>query len=626
VVRAASLRKPERKIRKLDEQHGDRMSSRHQVAGVKRRRKPLVSKGKVPLELDIRVASEAVPPLATSAVGIEVARSPSVPPVAPSGSEAASPSAHTLFGATPPPPERPVVAASVVPPSMPASGFEASGAASSDAASTWSIPRASWPTEPPPSGARTPVPRDMLVPGEQFGVYRIGACIGEGGMARIYQAEHAGLRRQVALKVLLDASTRAPEGRERFLREARIAAAIKHPNVVNIFDVGVHEDTAFLVMELLQGTDLEQEIEARGPLDEATIVDIMVPIVAGLSAVHDAGVVHRDLKPGNVFLAQGPYDDVDPKLLDFGISKAPGAEQLRLTGTGTLIGTPFYMSPEGLRGEEMTPSSDQYSLGVVMYECATGTNPFQATTFPEIFRLIGAGEYPRPSSSRPQISKRLERIIMRAMSLDPAARFRDLRDMGRELLQLAGQRTRITWSLSFGELERPKANGARDSQGAAPPTSPPGDAARRRRLARWAPLPLLAAALLVALWTVFSASPNREGKPLPNTAVSPGMAPSLAALEPAIPLSAGARLASPSVAADGSPEAITTPRSSSRPAHPVRTNTGRPPPSGGAPAPKPEDKQPEWDVPLPSAASGQAKPGAQRAPTGVGANNAPIFD
>jgi serine/threonine protein kinase len=605
------------------------MSAGKQVAGVKRRRESLVSTGEVPLDLDIWAASDApiAPPLASSEIGVDGGPSPSVPPAAPSDSVAQPSSSQTLFGTAPPPREQAVPATSVVPPSMPPSAFEAPSGASSAAASTSSIPPASLPSEPAPSGARTTGPRGVLVPGQQFGVYRIGACIGEGGMARIYQAEHAGLRRQVALKVLLDASTRAPEGRERFLREARIAAAIKHPNVVNIFDVGVHEDTAYLVMELLQGTDLEQQIEAQGPLDEGAIIDIMVPVVAGLSAVHDAGVVHRDLKPGNVFLAQGPYDEVDPKLLDFGISKAPGAEQLRLTGNGMLIGTPFYMSPEGLRGEEMTPSSDQYSLGVVMYECATGTNPFHASTFAEIFRLIGAGEYPPPSSTRPQISKRLERIIMRAMSLDPAARFKDLRDMGRELLQLAGQRTRITWSLSFGELERPKANSARDSQvlrAAAPPTAPRSDAARRRRLARWAPLPLLAAALAMALWMLFSPPPYPEGK-LPNAAVSPGVAPSVAAVGPAIPLPADVRLAPPSVASDGASEAITTPRSSSKPAQPLRSNRGQRP-IGGPPVPKPEDKLPEWDIPLSSPANGQAKPNAQRAQTGVGANDAPIFD
>ena len=203
-------------------------------------------------------------------------------------------------------------------------------------------------TPPPPnapfslSGVGMPVgivrantPRGILAPGSQFGVYRVGPCIGEGGMARVYQAEHAGLQRQVALKVLIDGVVGSgDESRERFLREARIAAAIKHPNVVNIFDVGVHDDTPFLVMELLAGTDLESLLAGKGPLDEGFVVDIMIPIVAGLAAVHDAGVVHRDLKPGNIFLSSGRYEEVEPKLLDFGISKAAGTEQLRHTANG----------------------------------------------------------------------------------------------------------------------------------------------------------------------------------------------------------------------------------------------------------------------------------------------------
>ena len=284
-------------------------------------------------------------------------------------------------------------------------------------------------------------------------------------MARVYQAEHAGLQRQVALKVLIDGVVGSgDESRERFVREARIAAAIKHPNVVNLFDVGVHDGTPFLVMELLSGTDLESLLAGKGPLDEGFVVDIMIPIVAGLAAVHDAGVVHRDLKPGNIFLSNGRYGEVEPKLLDFGISKAAGGEQLRHTANGLLMGTPFYMSPEGLRGEEMTPKSDQYSLGVVMYECVTGDNPFNASNFAEIFQLIGSATYVAPSVTRPQLSKRFERIILRAMSLDPAERFADLRELGRELLLLAGQRTRVTWALSFGDVPRTTLANARIPQ------------------------------------------------------------------------------------------------------------------------------------------------------------------
>ena len=309
------------------------------------------------------------------------------------------------------------------------------------------------PSFPVVSGAAAPI--GGLAEGSRFGVYIVGPTIGEGGMARIYRAEHEGLRRQVALKVLSDGFSKDTEGRERFLREARIAAAIKHPNVVNIFDVGVHEGVTYLVMELLEGEDLETLIQAKGALDESTIVDIMVPVVAGLVAVHDAGIVHRDLKPGNIFLAKGRNDEIEPKLLDFGISKSIHPNQLKLTAAnGLLMGTPFYMSPEGIQGNEMTALSDQYALGVLLYECATGKNPFLAASFPEVVNRIATGKYMPPSQHYPVIPKRLCRIIEKAMSLDPEKRFRDLREMGRELLLLAGQRTRITWGLSFGELNR----------------------------------------------------------------------------------------------------------------------------------------------------------------------------
>jgi serine/threonine-protein kinase len=463
-------------------------------------------------------------------------------------------------------------------------------------------------------------------------------------MARIYQAEHSGLRRQVALKVLLDASTRAPEGRERFLREARIAAAIKHPNVVNIFDVGVYEDTAFLVMELLTGTDLEQLIEERGALDEGTIIDIMVPVLAGLTAVHDAGVVHRDLKPGNVFLAQGRYDELDPKLLDFGISKAAGPEQLRLTANGMLIGTPFYMSPEGLRGEEMTPASDQYSLGVVMYECATGTNPFHASTFAEIFKLIGAGQYPAPSSTQPQISKRLERIIMRAMSLDPAQRYKDLREMGRDLLVLAGQRTRITWSLSFGEIDRP-----RTASWTVPERPPPrpldDDELALLRPKRHLLMPLLWTALGAAIvffglaWAgIFSRQAQPESKLPASAAAAPAGNARAGSSEPAPANQALANQAvtakqavaanqaapaAPAIIAPRAPEAV-----ADTPVRPVRRGVWPPPRhnTGAAQAAtKTDENNPDWALASPTP-SPTRPAGQTRTQVGVGANGAPIFD
>jgi len=292
-------------------------------------------------------------------------------------------------------------------------------------------------------------------------------------MARIYKAEHEGLRRNVALKVLIDGFAQDPEGRERFLREARIAAAIKHPNVVNIFDVGVQDEVPYLVMELLEGEDLEAMVHRTGALSEAALVDVVVPIVAGLAAVHDAGVVHRDLKPGNIFLARGRNDELEPRLLDFGISRAAESEQFKLTtARGLLMGTPLYMSPEAIQGGEITALSDQYSLGVVLYECSTGFNPFSADTLAETVRRVTMGDYEPVSQHCPTLSRRMARIIERAMSLDPAQRFTDLREMGRELLLLAGQRTRITWSLTFGEVVGRRTGSVAMMSGGVPPNVP----------------------------------------------------------------------------------------------------------------------------------------------------------
>jgi serine/threonine protein kinase len=313
----------------------------------------------------------------------------------------------------------------------------------------------------------------VLPEGSRFGAYIVGACIGHGGMARIYRAEHEGLRRSVALKVLLDGFAQDPEGHERFLREGRIAAAIKHPNVVNIFDVGFQGSTPYLVMELLEGQDLEALMYAQGSMPESTLVDIIVPIVAGLAAVHDAGVIHRDLKPGNIFLARGRNEEIEPKLLDFGISKAAESEQFKLTtARGLLMGTPLYMSPEAIQGSEITALSDQYSLGVVLYECCTGFNPFAADTLAETVRRVTTGDFPPIAQQNGALSKRMARIIGRAMSLDPSHRFSSLREMGRELLFLAGQRTRITWSLSFGEVAA-KRTGGMGSLSNAPRSTPP---------------------------------------------------------------------------------------------------------------------------------------------------------
>jgi eukaryotic-like serine/threonine-protein kinase len=332
--------------------------------------------------------------------------------------------------------------------------------------------------------------------GARIAGYVLKECIGQGGMARVFRAEHEGLQRQVALKVLLETPGGAALGHERFLREARIAAAIKHRNVVNIFDVGVDRGTPYLAMELLEGADLDTFMGGRNRLDEATTMDIIVPIASALATVHDAGIVHRDLKPGNIFLARGHNDELEPRLLDFGISKST-AEQLRLTSAhGPMLGTPFYMSPEAAAGGEMTAFSDQYALGVVLYECLTGVHPFAASAnFAEILHRITRADYTPISTLNPQLSRRMAAIVERAMQRDPERRFADMRAMGRELLLLAGQRTRITWQLSFTEFP----GRAALVTSSAPKSTPPVPMVRRPRRRGLYALPALLALLVLAL-------------------------------------------------------------------------------------------------------------------------------
>jgi serine/threonine protein kinase len=489
--------------------------------------------------------------------------------------------------------------------------------------------------------------------GSQFGVYIVGPCIGEGGMARVYRAEHAGLKRQVALKVMTQYFARDSEGRERFLREARIAAAIKHPNVVNIFDVGVCQGIPYLVMELLEGEDLEKVLLSKGTLDESTIIDLVVPVVAGLVAVHDAGIVHRDLKPGNIFLARGRNDEIEPKLLDFGISKASGKDHMRLTAAnGSLMGTPFYMAPEAVQGAEMTPLSDQYALGVVLRECVTGKNPFEGSNFAEVVKLITNAQYPPLAELNPRLSKRFVAIVDRSMNVDPNNRFSDMRAMGRQLLLLAGQRTRITWGLTFGQEGRgplPLATLERPSLPEHVPTAPP---TRKKR----------ATAMLVAGVAVLSASltslfltPDREDATspqaqapasravsdqrtvvLPNTPEEPKPQGPVLTQPPAQAVNRPASTddddsereeeASPERAPSEAPRASKPQRVVRR--EPERKPAARPAPPRRRPQPQPtpaarpdDEDVADWELNLASKA-----PSRNRQNFEVGSNNAPILD
>jgi serine/threonine-protein kinase len=292
-----------------------------------------------------------------------------------------------------------------------------------------------------------------LAPGSIFGRYEIVRCIGEGGMGRVYEATHTMLRKRVALKALHTRLTAHSDFRLRFLREGETLARIRHPNVVDISDVGTHDDVTYLVMEFLEGESLFALLTREGRLDERRIANLMLPIIDGLAAAHAAGVVHRDLKPENIYLARDGKGELLPKLLDFGISKVDDAPQsMALTAGGGVLGTPFYMSPEQTRGSSNIDwRSDEYALGVVLYECATGRLPFHHKVLLDQMNAIVAGVYEHPCEVRPELSHEFAEIIIRAMALEPERRYAPLEALGRALLPFASSRARAYYEGVFAE-------------------------------------------------------------------------------------------------------------------------------------------------------------------------------
>ena len=258
------------------------------------------------------------------------------------------------------------------------------------------------------------------------GRYAVGETLGRGGMGEVRAGRDLRLQRDVAIKVLgPDVAARA-NTRERFEAEARAAARLSHPNIVLVYDSGEHEGVPFLVMERLPGRTLADEL-AGGPLPPERVRSLGVQVLAALAAAHDAGIVHRDVKPGNVLLTP----DGEVKVGDFGIAKSVDGGDL--TTTGMLLGTPAYLSPEQLSGEPATPASDIYAVGVMLYEALTGAKPYTGPTPLALARAVEAGRPPPIRSLRPDAPPDLVTTIERAMDKDPSRRFAGARAMAAAL-------------------------------------------------------------------------------------------------------------------------------------------------------------------------------------------------
>ncbi len=258
--------------------------------------------------------------------------------------------------------------------------------------------------------------------------YQLQSKLGSGGMAHVYRAMDLMLQRNVALKILKEDYSSDLAFRERFRQEARSAANLSHPNIVTVHDFGLDQGHLFIVMEFIPGTDLKSLIKERGRLNVDEALELMIQACQGVGYAHRAGLVHCDIKPHNFLVTP----DMLLKVTDFGIARALSTIS-KDEKNEVVWGSPHYFAPEQASGLPPSPSSDVYSLGVILYELLTGRLPFEGSDSAELSRSHRLVEPPKPSLFNPEIPEQLEKIILKVLSKEPTARYRTADQLGRLL-------------------------------------------------------------------------------------------------------------------------------------------------------------------------------------------------
>jgi serine/threonine protein kinase len=282
-------------------------------------------------------------------------------------------------------------------------------------------------TDAPTTGATSVSNPETLIRLALGDKYEIGEVVGRGGMATVYRAVQKNLNRTVALKVIHQNLVHDTEFVARFIREAQVSASLSHPNIVTVYDAGSLGSVHYMVMEYLDGEDLHQKVNREGSLREAEVKEWAMKISNALDHIHNKGLLHRDIKSSNIFITT----EGRPVLMDFGIAHA--ANGTKLTQTGTIIGTPEYMSPEQAQGKPMDARSDLYSLGIILYECLTGCVPFKGDNpLTTIHKVI----YEIPASIQfinPTVSIQFDEIIKKLLTKESGSRFQSSLDLWRAL-------------------------------------------------------------------------------------------------------------------------------------------------------------------------------------------------
>jgi serine/threonine-protein kinase len=401
------------------------------------------------------------------------------------------------------------------------------------------------------------------------GTYRVESILAHGGMAIVFCATHLWTGRRVALK-LLKPDLVEPARNARLVQEARAAAAVSHPNVVQVLDMGLTEDgVSYLVMELLEGRTLKDELRARGALDPAQTLAILLPLLGAMAVAHDRGIVHRDLKPANIFLCADASGRLLPKVLDFGIAKV--IEESGITRTGVVLGTPSYLSPEQAAGEpDVGPAADVWAFGVIAFECLSGQLPFTAARSDAVMQRIVNEDAPPLGPLVPGLGSAFAAAIDRALRRDRRARYPDARSFARALA-LTAQTDGIALPsdpdpLGLPEWSAWRSTGAGEWTSTGQLAATPHEPGRKRRRPRAS----LLLAALAALGVGFAAYAARElwSGDEHEASAAPELAPAGVAGPPHAQPAPAAPAASPTVEPTQS-SATPAPSSASDPAAPA---------------------------------------------------------
>jgi len=296
------------------------------------------------------------------------------------------------------------------------------------------------------------------------GKYLVERLLGAGGMGAVFEVSHRATGRRFAIKWLRPSLASHDDLVMRFIREAQAACRIDHPNVVQVYDVGQERDSCFMLMELLRGETLSVRLRRVGKLSVTEACQILVPVCQGVSAAHAVGVVHRDLKPDNIFLCRSNAGGELPKVLDFGVAKLPQQAEATtntLTASGMIMGTPLYMAPEQLKARAVDGRTDVYALGVVLYEMLGGTVPFNANSYAELMVQVLTGQPQALRVLNPSLPDAVVRVVEAAMARDPHARFASADELARALTWCeASVAASETNSSALLDVNRMRAQGA----------------------------------------------------------------------------------------------------------------------------------------------------------------------